>query len=748
MPRDVTVEFEDGSSIQYKNTPDKVTPEEVTAQAERESGLRVVSLDGGRPGPLKTAGRVGALAATNVAEGALAMPALMADSAEKYGSHIPGIPGAIILAGQKAKQALYPESISGSGNLYEKASGIGMEPKTTAEKYIAAGAQGAGGALTGGSVVAAPVRTIGGGIVAGLSGEAGAQAVGEQSSAAPFMRILASLLGGGIFGAGAHMVQRTRPQSANLAKEAVEGITQKHFTEAQSLMQNARAKGVDMTLDQALVAVGVPASNLTTIKNALAKSRSGNEVQATLNRQSGQLENLADTEVAKIPGPNTWTTGDSANAVQDTATKLLENAKRARTQAVRDDYAKAGALPPEARGILLNVIDKVSNKPGSTDALKAVAADLKKKLAGQDAEAAIEAAKKAVLEAAPGKGRAQATVALQKALREAESAVEKPLHALDVDVAISDAMGAYKGTPTYLANPQATGQVKGLGKALNAEFKALSPEVRAAEAKFERLSNEIVNPLKKSVIGRLATPRGALADREAGTAALQRIFDKGSDSQTSLNEITELGVKLGRVDKEAFPAAFKTYLRDKLGAVIESSPGKTVADSSTGGENASRVYNALFRSRAQLNGLGNATEVVARSYGKDPKAARAGLENLAQIIKGLTNRPDRVGGISDEEIRILSGSSATANAVRLYGFLPLEKAARGMESRDIERTFKEFDRILTTPEGADLLQKLAKVPVMSSKAITLLSTFGATVGSAEKSGDGQEESKPSGNTNP
>lgn len=48
MPRKITVTFEDGSTHTYENAPDNVTPEEVTARAQKDFGKTVTALDGGR----------------------------------------------------------------------------------------------------------------------------------------------------------------------------------------------------------------------------------------------------------------------------------------------------------------------------------------------------------------------------------------------------------------------------------------------------------------------------------------------------------------------------------------------------------------------------------------------------------------------------------------------------------------------------------------------------------------------------
>lgn len=48
MPRNITVTFDDGSTHVYQNAPDDITPDAVTARAQKEFGKPVKALDGGR----------------------------------------------------------------------------------------------------------------------------------------------------------------------------------------------------------------------------------------------------------------------------------------------------------------------------------------------------------------------------------------------------------------------------------------------------------------------------------------------------------------------------------------------------------------------------------------------------------------------------------------------------------------------------------------------------------------------------
>ena len=48
MPRNITVTFDDGSTHVYREAPDDLTPDQVSARAQQDFGKHVISLDGGR----------------------------------------------------------------------------------------------------------------------------------------------------------------------------------------------------------------------------------------------------------------------------------------------------------------------------------------------------------------------------------------------------------------------------------------------------------------------------------------------------------------------------------------------------------------------------------------------------------------------------------------------------------------------------------------------------------------------------
>lgn len=503
---------------------------------------------------------------------------------------------------------------------------------------------------------------------------------------------------------------------------------------AQDMQTRAASSGVKMDLAQALEAVGAPATNLATLRNVLANSRHGTETQQVLRGQPRDLEMLADVTVAKLPGPQ-WGQGQAANAVQEAATGVMNQAKKARSGEVSALYAKAGQLPEGARQQLLDSIDNLMDKPGTTDAFNKAAQELRAKIAGT-AGTAEEAAVATALEklAAAPRGKAKALAAQEvKAATEAARAVQaKPLMASDVDVAISDATGPFKGTPLSPVDPRSAGQVKNLAGTVNRQLQELSPEIKAAEAKFAQLSQDVVDPLKQSVVGRLATPRGYRPDIEASSAKLDTIFSKGSDAQVAeaARDIPKMFNELRKVDPDAAPAAAKAFLRSRLDKAFGSLPGDVIPGAVTSPDAAKALRDSLFASRAQEQGMRDIAVGIARSYGLNEDQVVRGLNHFMQITKGMANRPDKVGGLNWGDVAKAGGKSTLADVARVYGFMPFERVARKIEDATLAKTFQQFDRILTTPEGADLLLQLSRTPNMSDKAALALAQFGAITATA------------------
>ena len=727
MARNITVTFADGTKAEYRNTPDNVTPEQVTERAQQEYGLAVTSLDGGKKGGLlEEVKRFADVAGSAAVRGASSLPALIGDVSNFIGNNMPSGLNPFDMGMRAAGNT--PEQVEASkvrGMPMSSANtAAGAQPMTTGEKYLASGVEGVAGALAGPGGAVAPLRNA----LVGAASGVGAQLGGQLTGDSVLGRLAGGVVGGGLAQGATGLAARVRPQSGDLAREALEGIEPSVLKAAQAMQARAKASGVQMDLAQALEAVGAPASNLKTLRDVLANSRHGNRVQKVLNTQPKDLELLADVTVGGLPGPQ-WGQGQAANAVQDAATSVVNKAKSARGAEVAGLYQQAGELPQGSREALLKSIDDLMDRPGTTDAFTKAAATLRGKIAGtgNEADSMVADALEALNTAPRGKAKALAAQRVREATEAARSVQPKPLLAADVDTAISDATGPFKGTPLSPVDPKSAGQVKGLAGTVNRQLQELSPEIRAAEQRFAQISQETIDPLKQSVVGRLATPRGYRPDIEASSAKLEGIFSKGSDSQVAeaARDIPKMFNELGKVDPDAVPAAAKAFIRGRLDRAFGSTPGEVIPGAVTSPDAAKALRDSLFASRAQEQGMKDIAVGIARSYGLPEDDMVKGLSHFMQITKGLASRPDKVGGLNWGDVAKAGGKSTLADVARVYGFMPFERVARKIEDAALAKTFQEFDRILTTPEGADLLLTLSRTTNMSDKAALAISKFGA-----------------------
>jgi hypothetical protein len=676
-----------------------------------------------------------------LARGVASLPALAVDATAAVGRNTPDWMSNILppVAASKAVAALhsklFPDNPMGmSGGL----TNFGVQPTTPTEKNVASiiegvgGGLGAPGALKTGATAARAMFT------GGVAGE-GADIGGRLTNDSWWGRVLGGLAGGLAGGGASAIVGAARPQSAAVAKDAVMGITDKQLQEAAAFMAKSKAvnPAVEMDLAQALRAIGVEAPNMNVIRDTIANRTQGQNLQGILQRQPAQFRLAADDALSNLPGP-TWSREIAANNVQQAATDTLQAVKKQRGEAVDALYKAAGPVSEDTRQALISRVNEVISQPGTTPDVKATGQYLIGVFSGKgnNVDNAVQEARMLVLGADGGSARAAAREQLAAANSAATAAAETPLHALDVKTALNQAAGKFKGTPTTPPDPESFGQAKYLVGGLRPILTNDSAPLLAANKTFEQLSHDVVDPMKKGPIGQLATPRGALPDIPASVAKMEAYFKAGSDPAlpTSVNPIPYLANGLKAADPEAFPAAAKAFIRQRLDeaspAVIDGKPLNT-------GKEAADVYRSLFATTRQMQGMRDIAAGVARSYDFTPDQTAGvvrGMENLAKLSRGLASQPSKAGGMTSGEANAIAGGSAVATVVRVAGW-PFNKVGNMIENATMGKTWTEFDRLLSSPEGAATLLKLSKVPYMSEKAATILNSFWGTVPASQTPGN-------------
>jgi hypothetical protein len=881
MPRNITATLEDGTQVVYQNVPDTVKPEEVISRVEKEHGQGVTTLDGGRgnskadpttlvgtekgryqtrpepkapapvvppvpveevPGLWKTVKSLGA----DLARGAGQTASFLAEGAAGFNDTQSAL-------GRKSKNDRSYNELT--AKVRETLPVPDPSTEGAGRKYVRSALESVGG----GAVL--PLGGMGLGptainAVSGLGAEASAQAFGDNG----LTRFLGGLAGGGGASfAGSKLRQVAQPNAISLAKEGLEGILPQELDAAQKLQASARAQGVDMDLVQALEAVGAQGGNLKRIRDVVAGSRRGDNLQKVLQNQPKQLETFGEATIQGLPG-KIRQADVAANNLQDAATARIEQARgqrsetwvnvleegkarlrdlakisiaeaqqklpalemsvgqartrlsaaqqelqnlqaAAKTSAGNDAAAVAASnqalaakakevqglldglktfslprgravgnqgqlLPMAKRGesIELDMYSRAGQVPSAERKLAEIPAAakpttsletqlaLKKETAGQQA---VRAAQEELDRQSGVLLQGQQDVAQAKAGLKSVDVVPQPAAQANVDELqalaarypntaqgralqqlakrLTDAEGqplrdpaqinqVLKEAAAKLRSPDLAtqgvdaGTAKWIGGQINAVRERLgttfSPLLDANRA-YRTATEEVLNPLKKGLVGEFATPRGALPDRAASQIRLQNLLNTGEAVDAKGSNIRTFAKELKKVDPEAFPDALKTYLSKKMGEALPAD----VTNNLTTPDLAAKLHASLFANRNQFNGLRQAAAASAESFNLNPADVVRGLDNFAQITTALKSRPPGTASMASADVINMGKASMSAEALRTLGLVPFAGAARRINEFRLGQSIKEFDKILTTPEGAARLAALGKAKLGTQQAL-------------------------------
>ncbi len=580
-------------------------------------------------------------------------------------------------------------------------------------------------------------------------------------------------LGGGLAGGlGAARIGRVAPQTEELLQTALRDIPPEAMQKAQALQKMALAKGINMDIAQALEGVGLPSNDLTTLRNVLAQSTAGRNVQKTLQNQPGELESATHGQIDSMPG-KIFGEEQAANILGEGATNTIDSLNKGATNVWGQTFdtgiaaRKTAAMPAVKAGAAAATAAEVKRQKLQTD-LADLQARVKAMREGgpdfvqnapvpeqADRQAAIDAAKgveataKADLTATVrGIKEVPANVVLDQRARllaRAKGMENTPLGDHLTDLANSFLKA--DGTPitdaknlndilkaavskTKTINLRTPGTDRGVTKAIegtvidqrDALGAAFEP-IQQANAAFKQHMADVVEPVKQGRVGSVAAG-GYDAAKQIPVSRLQTMFG-GVDPNTpkAASPIRTAAKSMGAAGEgEAFQDAAKTYWSAKLGDAFEANPQGGPA---TNIDAAKKMSKFLLQSRTFQAAQDTVASVAELSGTSAPDAVR-GLKNYASIVKALANSPDKIGGLRSKEVFQMGGQNYGSDALRIFGFLPFNTAARRLEDRVLQNTFRDLDNLMTTPEGAAKLAELGRVPVMSQKAIMLFATLGAT----------------------
>lgn len=691
MPRDITVTFTDGSSHVYKGAPDDLTPEQVSARASSEFGKPVKALDGGKPpSMLEETGRV---LDKSVRGGVFALPNLLRHGIpaankvlpEGYGFELPG---------------LMPEAVTKAYDAIATPS----EPQTPTGKVLGGIGESTVGALASPGGFVAPIRSAVVGASSGMGAEGSAKLFGDNG--------LSRFLGGLFGGLTGGVVTAAKTNKESLAREALKDARPADLAVAKQRMIEAEAAGIPINLSQAMPR----ASNIDAYAETLANSRHGVKTTEQLRAQPAQIALGTEDQLSTLPGqirqPQIL-----ANNAQEGATKAISNGVAAAGQAWQKAAPQGSLIPEQMVGQLDNRLALMAKQYPNTAAAELF----------NDVQARLKAPQQP---APPGPGILGPN---GQPLNPPAAGPKYLTDALQVKGAIDDALENFgkRNLNTPGLDSKLLRRAQEVREMFNGLVDQYAPKLSAANQAYNAVMEGVVDPLKKSVVGRVAGRTGASDVLESPQSRLFSVFDKGTVPGATSSEILTLERSLREAGHAAdFQDAAKTWLATKVSTALKSGDNRMPDD-------IAGKLRVAFGDPRQLDqtskGFQDILAGLARSQGVPQAPYVKGFQAFMEIVSNAARRPGNVRGTTPGEITRNAGEGVGRHLGAVNFMTPLRQPLLAW-SRWLEQdSLSAMDRLLTSPEGVDTLIKLGRQPRMSHTAISTMATFLGSSAAADNS---------------
>jgi hypothetical protein len=478
---------------------------------------------------------------------------------------------------------------------------------------------------------------------------AASEFAGEQTKDSwlePYARIGGSLLGSGVAPA-VRSLTGIRAGAGDAIKQATRGVTPEHIDQAEKLIADARAMGIDLTRAEALQHVTGGATGLGDVQRI---AESSGEMMPFFAQRPTQVEGATRKLVTEL-APDYSAPSAIGPSAHKEASKIVRQAERDVSKESGPLYEKAAqnTVPDAAIESAVSKIDKMID----ADTTKLTHPELTR---------------------------------LKSQLEDS-----RDIENLDrIRKNIRDRMALPKGSQDALSKEMGA-KLLSVTKPLNEAMETASPAFKEAKLRHAQASDRILAPI-------LAGPIGRLANKDMTTRDAINALFPGQPIAGTEHEIADAVTRLASKNE---PVA-----RQLVRAHIESTFNKAVKDL-VAGRNQAGGANFV----AQLMGNRQAEKNLYSAIESLPGGAetRAGVERLMDVLRA-TGQRQAAGSrtaFNTEALKNLSSGSLPAEAAVTLG-TGIPRALRDRFDRwAIGANTNELARLLTNPDAAKEFRKLA-----------------------------------------
>lgn len=267
------------------------------------------------------------------------------------------------------------------------------------------------------------------------------------------------------------------------------------------------------------------------------------------------------------------------------------------------------------------------------------------------------------------------------------------------------------------------GHVKDLDKLIT----EVSPTIKAGREVYKQLSDEVVNPLVKGPVGKLAG-RGAENTKEA---VRSRTLSELNSKDATPERIATIADVLGQVDKKAFPNLVRAHIEDVLDKSLKTQRGGGLPASGV------RFRDALEGTPQQRTNLRTMVQKVAETQGLDPTKTYEGFGRFLDVLDAtgrLASVPAGKRAADTAEVAAQHAATAVLD-LKAPGARTVINMVRDFARRN---TYKKLADVMTSPETLRDMADLANYKGGDPKLVQGVAAILRAAGRPASASQGQE----------
>jgi flagellum-specific peptidoglycan hydrolase FlgJ len=243
-------------------------------------------------------------------------------------------------------------------------------------------------------------------------------------------------------------------------------------------------------------------------------------------------------------------------------------------------------------------------------------------------------------------------------------------------------------------------------------IKDVSPAIRNGRQIYEQISKEVIDPMMKGPIGKLAG-RGADAQKEA---VASRVASELQGKNATPERIATIADAFNKSDKTTFPNVVRSYLEDKLNSALKPSRGETLTTRGT------TLRDALEPNPKEAANLRTMIQKSAEAQGADPTKVYQGFGRFLDVLDatGRLGAPKaaRVGDVGEEAAK--NAANAAVDAVSVGAKKTILNAITDFTRRG---AYGKLASVMTSDFSVREMQDLANLDTKSPGALQIVANI-------------------------